>query len=132
MKSPKVYKNCPECAEDIKIEAVVCRYCGSSVKKKNCNKGGKFVTVKIKAHGKLYTGDIHITEVQSRVSDILNDNRKFISLVNATEQGKIDDLEIGFVALNKSIVESVSITEDQSEKEENPFYSYDTNKELSF
>ena len=78
---------------------------------------------------KKYTGDIYINDINIRVSDIINDNRKFISLVNAAEEGKIDDIEIGCIALNKSIIESVSVIEDNSEKEELRYYGYTTIKE---
>ena len=90
---------------------------------------GKFVRVKIRACETLYIGDIHITDTKSRVSDIINDNRMFIELVNATEEGKIDDIEIGYIALHKSIIESVSVVEENSEKEAQPYYGYEINKE---
>jgi hypothetical protein len=98
------------------------------VKKKNKDVGGKFVRVKIKSREKLYTGDIYITEINSRISDIMNDSRKYISLVNATEDGKIDDMKIGYVVINKSIVETVSLIEDNSVKEELQVYGHVTNK----
>ncbi len=90
---------------------------------------GKFVRVKIRAFETLYTGDIYITDIKSRVSDIINDNRMFIELVNATEEGKIDDIEIGYIALSKSIIESVSVVEENSKKEVQPHYGYEINKE---
>ncbi len=88
---------------------------------------GKFVRVKIRACETLYIGDIHITDTKSRVSDIINDNRMFIELVNATEEGKIDDIEIGYIALSKSIIESV--VEENSNKDVQPHYGYAINKE---
>ena len=90
---------------------------------------GKFVRVKIRACETLYIGDLYITDIKSRVSDIINDNRMFIELVNTTEEGKIDDIEIGYIAISKSVIESVSLIEENSEKEVQPQYGYVINKE---
>ena len=117
MEKPEEYKQCPECAEDIKVKAFICRYCGSTVKNDE-NQEGKLVRVKIKTREKLYSGYIYINEAKHRISDIVNDNRKFISLVNAAEETKLDSKKIGYIALNKSIVDCVSTINDNSEKQE--------------
>ena len=117
MEKPEGYKQCPECAEDIKVKAFICRYCGSTVKNDK-NLDGKIVRVKIKIREKFYSGDIYINETKSRVSDIVNDNRKFISLFNAAEETKHDRIKIGYIAFNKSIVEWVSAIDNNSEKKE--------------
>ncbi len=117
MDNSEEFKQCPECAEDIKIKACICRYCGSTVKSVK-NQEGKFIRVKIKTREKLYTGDIYIGDTISRASDIVNDNRKFISLANAAEETKLDSIKIGYIALNKSIVDWVSVIEGSFETSE--------------
>ncbi len=86
MEKSEEYKVCPECAEDIKVKAFSCRYCGSTVAKRNKDEGGNFIRVILKAEDKIYHGDIYLTDLKCRVSDIMNDDRKFISLVDTTQE----------------------------------------------
>jgi hypothetical protein len=130
MEKSEEYKQCPECTKDIKIEASFCSYCGKNVSKVNDTEDGKFIRVKIKAHNKIYHGDIYVFGINGRASDRLNDDRKFLPLVNATEEGKLDELELGYITLNKSVIESVSEIEDNSKEEEQPIYSYTTNRDI--
>ncbi len=117
------YIQCPACAEDIKAQAVICRYCRSNISKNT--KDGKFVRIRIKAFENIYHGDIYITDSKGRVSDIVNDDRKFISLINTTRETEIDEFDIGYLAINKSVVEWICIESEKSgESEEKVIISH--------
>ncbi len=120
MEESEEYKVCPECAEDIKVKAFSCRYCGSTVAKRNKDEGGHFIRVILKAEDKIYHGDIYLTDLKCRVSDIINDDRKFISIINTTQEIGDNNVKIGFFILNKSIINWIREDKDASEKEELP------------
>lgn len=121
MEESKEYKECPECAEDIKVKAFSCRHCGATVAKRHKNENGNFIRVMLKAEDKIYHGDIYLTDLKCRVSDIMNDDRKFISIVNTTHEIGDSNIKIGFFVLNKSIINWIREDKDISEKEEVPF-----------
>ena len=121
MEESKEYKECPECAEDIKVKAFSCRHCGATVTKRHKNESGNFIRVMLKAEDKIYHGDIYLTDLKCRVSDIMNDDRKFISIVNTTHEIGDSNIKIGFFVLNKSIINWIREDKDVSEKEEVPF-----------
>ena len=81
MEEPEEYKTCYVCAEDIKTKAFKCRYCGATVAKEKIIESGNFTRVILEAEGATYKGDIYLTDLKFRVSDIMNDDRKFISIV---------------------------------------------------
>jgi hypothetical protein len=45
------------------------------------------------------------------VSDVVNDERRFLSLVNTPEETASHDVEIGYIAINKGTVEWLRILE---------------------
>ena len=104
-------KNCPHCAESIKLEAVICRYCHNSVVFASKEQTGKFVKVCLKARDKTYYGDIFVPSQLSRLSNVINDARQFVSLVNTHEETSSTEIHIGFLAINKSSIEWVRLME---------------------
>jgi len=118
---------CPMCAESIKVEAIICKHCGSDTRNSESEKG-KFVRVRLKASDKIYNGDIYVPANVKRVSDMLNDRRVFILMDNTTEEFNNRDINIGFVAINKTAIEwvrdkSVSGSETEEIKSESIFHS---------
>ncbi len=88
-------------------------------------KDGKFVRIKLKAFENIYRGDIYITDASGRVSDIVNDERRFISLIETTRETDIDEVEIGYLAINKSVVEWICIEKEKPDDSgEGPIISH--------
>jgi hypothetical protein len=116
MEESEEYKTCYVCAEDIKTKAFKCRYCGATVAKEKIIESGNFTRVILEAEGATYKGDIYLTDLKFRVSDIMNDDRKFISIVNATREVGDKTLKIGFFILNKSIINLVREDNDIPER----------------
>jgi len=102
-------KQCPYCAEMIDDRAIICRYCRSLIGASEIERRGEFVKVRLKAQDKIYHGDIFVPSHLCRVSDVINDSRYFILLSNAKEETKSSEVTIGFLAINKSIVEWVRL-----------------------
>ncbi len=118
MEESEEYKECPVCAEDIKVKAFSCRYCGATVAKGEKIEDGRFIRVRLKAEDKIYHGDIYLTDLKCRLSDIMNDDRKFVSIVNTTQEVGDNNLKIGFLLLNKSIINWIYEDKEVAEKKE--------------
>ncbi len=121
MEESEDYKQCHVCAEYIKSKAFKCRYCGATVAKEKINENGYFTRVILKAEDATYQGDIYLTDLKLRVSDIMNDERKFISLVNTTEEISDNKFERGFLLVNKSIISWICEDKEDSEQEKSLF-----------
>lgn len=104
-------KICPHCAESIKFEAVICRYCRNNLILTAKEQEGRFVKVCLRARDKTYYGDIFVPSYLSRLSNVINDSRQFVSLVNTREETSTSEIQIGFLAINKSAIEWVRLME---------------------
>ncbi len=125
---------CPMCAESIKVEAIICKHCGSDTHNIVTEEEGTFVRVRLKASDKVYNGDIYVPPNVRRVSDMLNDRRSFVLMANTTEEALNRELSIGFVAINKTAIEWVrdkSVVESEccELKSESIFQSESNNKQ---
>ena len=98
---------CPMCAENINVKAIICKHCGSDTHNSEAVEKGQFVRVRLKASDKIYNGDIYIPANVKRVSDMLNDRRLFVLMDKTTEEANNRDINIGFVAINKTSIEWV-------------------------
>jgi hypothetical protein len=111
MEIPGKTKKCPICSEEVKANAIVCWHCGTDIKKEAKAGSGRFVKVRLKSKDKIYYGDIYVPGYTNRISDVVNDAREFLSLVNTYQETRGPDLEIGYITINKSAVEWVRILE---------------------
>lgn len=108
----KKMKACPRCFEEVHADAEICWHCRSRIANA---KDGQHVRVRIKAGDKIYRGDLFVGKTE-RISDTINDTRRFIILSSAKEEGKLSDISIGFLALNKDSIESVRLCETEDGK----------------
>lgn len=117
-------QECPFCAEQIKSEAIICKHCHSNLTgiAKNAKKG-KLVRVKLKARERIYYGDVYIPAHLHRVSDVINDERTFVSLSNTKEETKASEINIGYLAINKNVVEWVRLLGEEAKPEESKEFS---------
>jgi hypothetical protein len=116
-------KQCPNCAESIKAQAIICRYCQSNLAFIAKEQKGRFIKVCLKARDKTYFGDIFIPSHISRLSNVINDARQFIALTNTREETETTEIQIGFLAINKNAVEWVRLMEKESVSQQDGQFS---------
>ncbi len=102
-------KLCHYCIETINSKAQVCKHCGNIQGDGAGGIKGKFVKVCLKSRDNVYYGDIFLKQPLERISDVINSPNHFILLANTREETKTSDKSIGFLAINKSIVEWVRL-----------------------
>jgi len=115
----KETKQCPFCNEEIKAIAVVCRYCYADLNSVSKDNKGQFIKVRVKTAGKIYLGDIFVPE-NFRISDVINNSRRFIVLTNVLEVQEARDIQIGYLAINKERTEWIELNR-QEEPSDNSF-----------
>ncbi len=89
---------------------------GKSMKKKKNFAEGSFRKVRawIKTADSAYTGTLHLTEDITRISDLLNDERQFISMTNV--ESKDFASPKAYLAVNKDRIELVEILESDGQE----------------
>jgi hypothetical protein len=109
-------KTCPFCAEEIKTAALVCRHCRTDLRDSDKGKRGTYVRIRVIVGEKTYAGDIFVPEYMNRLSDVINEKKRFIVLTNAVEENHVRDVPIGFLAINKSQAERLELINIDEEK----------------
>ena len=110
-------KQCPYCKEEINSQAIICKYCQTNLSSLTKDMKGTFAKVRLKSREKVYNGDIFIPDYLSRLSNVINDSRHFISLTNTKEETETSEIPIGFIAVNKNSIEWVRLLEEESKPE---------------
>jgi len=110
-------KQCPYCKEEIKSQAIICKYCTTNLSSLTKDMKGRFVKVRLKSREKVYNGDIFIPDYLNRLSNVINDSRHFISLTKTKEETETTEIPIGFIAVNKNSIEWVRLLEEETKTE---------------
>jgi hypothetical protein len=113
----KETKECPFCNEEIKAMAVVCRYCYADLNSTSKDNKGQFIKVRVKTAGKVYLGDIFVPE-GFRISDVINNSRRFIVLTNALDIQQARDIQVGYLAINKERTEWIELSQQESSSDD--------------
>ncbi len=102
-------KQCHYCVETINSKALICKHCNNIQGDGSGETKGKFVKVCLKSKDKVYYGDIFLKQPLERISDVINSPNHFILLANTREETRSSEKIIGFLAINKSVVEWVRL-----------------------
>lgn len=106
-------KECPFCNSQIKAVATVCRYCYSDLNSVSPEKG-RFTRIRVKTGGRTYIGDIFVPD-NSRVSDAVDNSKRFMVLANVFKVRQTRDIHIGCLAINKNHTDWIELTNKQQE-----------------
>jgi len=70
----------------------------------------RWATVRIETEGAVYVGRIYVPETKKRLSDVISDERMFLSLTDV----KVNDAQTveSFVALNKQYVKTIRVLDE--------------------
>ena len=78
----------------------------------------RWATVRVETEGGIYVGRMYVPETKKRVSDVLSDDRQFISL---TEVSVNDAAQTeSFVAINKRYIRTIRILHEGMPEEPRP------------
>lgn len=108
-------KQCPYCGEEVRAEALICRYCFTDFQSASKDKSGYFVRVRIKTGDTTYSGDVFVPDYLNRVSDVMNDKKPFLILTNTMQETRAIDVPIGFIAINKNLIQSIRLADEQQQ-----------------
>ncbi len=100
--------------------AIICHYCRADLNSASRDNKGRFIKVRAKTGGKTYLGDIFVPE-NCRVSDIINNSRRFIVLTNVFEVQQTRDVQVGYLAINKVRTEWIELTSKQEKPSDDRF-----------
>ena len=84
----------------------------------NYTSRARWAMVKIETDTAIYVGRLHIPETKKRVSDVISDDRQFLSLTDVRVNDETD-LE-PFMAINKSIVRTLRVLQEGSGEQQQP------------
>jgi len=75
----------------------------------------RWATVRVETDGGIYVGRLYVPDTKKRVSDVLADDRQFLSLteVSVNDQEQIES----FVAVNKQFVRTLRIIDEGTQDE---------------
>ena len=73
------------------------------------------VRASVKTVSSTYTGTIHLPRSQTRISDVMNDERQFISMTEVESEDFASPK--AYLAINKDLIELVEILDSETEPE---------------
>jgi hypothetical protein len=78
----------------------------------------RWATVRVETDGGIYVGRMYIPETKKRVSDVLSDDRQFISLTEVSVNDAVQTE--AYVAVNKSYIRTIRILHEGLPEEPRP------------